>query len=316
MSPVTADCRFDVLLEQFGPDASGAPLTVEEARKHCRKLALGHYENFPVLSIVLPRSLRQDFANVYAFCRWADDLSDEVCGSRESLKLLEWWQSELDECFAGRAQHPVFIALRETIERRALSKKPFDDLVDAFRQDQVKVEYETFEELQGYCRRSADPVGRIVLHLCGLSTEVNIVRSDQVCSGLQLINFWQDVARDYKIGRVYLPRNDRLRFGYSDDDLANRRTTRGFIELMRFQVERARDFLRSGLPLANDMPGRLKIVIGMFAFGGLRLCEKLEEIDYRVWDHRPTLNKFDATRVLTVAVKNALLPPKRRTCQS
>lgn len=293
------------MLENYGPHAAGRAVGRDEALAHCRSLATGHYENFPVVSLALPAELRQDFSNVYAFCRWADDLGDEVRDPGESLALLDWWQRELSDCFAGRAWHPVFVALRETIERHELPKQPFDDLISAFRQDQTRTRYETFDELRDYCRRSADPVGRIVLRLCGRDSDENVRLSDSVCTGLQLVNFWQDVRRDFDIGRVYLPRQDREWFGYSEEDLASCRTTPQFLDLMRFEVDRAKDLLRVGLPLADRMAGRLKVVIAMFALGGLRTAERIEEAGYRVWDARPKLTKPDAFRLLAVAVGRA-----------
>jgi squalene synthase HpnC len=325
--PAVADRSFASLLGRYGPQAADRPVSRDEALAHCRSLAGGHYENFPVLSFALPRRLRQDFANVYAFCRWADDLGDEVRDPSESLALLDWWQRELDDCFAssitsvgatggsptraGWVRHPVFVALRETIERHALPQQPFDDLISAFRQDQTKTRYETFDELRDYCRRSADPVGRIVLRLCDRYSDENVLLSDSVCTGLQLINFWQDVNRDFAIGRVYLPREDRERFGYSDDDLEHRRTTPAFLELMRFEIDRAQSFLRTGLPLADRMPGRLKAVIALFALGGLRIGDRIAAAGYRVWDTRPKLTKLDAARLLALATARAATAPSR-----
>lgn len=304
----TASVAPDIreLLARFGPEAASQPVSLADAQRHCRAMATGHYENFPVLSIAVPGHLRQDMANVYAFCRWADDLGDEIDSPEESLALLDWWQRELDACYQGEAWHPVFVALRETIHRHALPLQPFDDLLSAFRQDQSKRTYETFEELLDYCRRSADPVGRIVLRLCGRDFPENIGRSDAVCTGLQLINFWQDVARDFDRGRVYLPAEDRKHFGYSDNDLQSRRTTPAFQELMAFEVYRARNMLLEGQSLADEMPGRLKVVIAMFALGGLRLCDRLADMDFRVWEHRPTVGKLDAARILGLASSRAL----------
>jgi len=306
MSCSVFDSEFAALLRQFGPESTEQAVSLETAEAHCRSLAGGHYENFPVLSFALPRKLRQDFANVYAFCRWADDLGDEVSSSEESLRLLDWWQSELDAAFAGEARHPVFVALRKTITRHELQQKPFDDLISAFRQDQTKTSYETIDELTAYCHRSADPVGRIVLRMCDRDTSENVAASDCICTGLQLINFWQDVARDFDIGRVYLPEDDRRRFGYTEQDLAERRITPAFIELMQFEVARARNMLAAGLPLADRMPGRLKVVIALFAMGGLRICDRVEAIGYRVWEQRPKMTKTDALRLIPKAVSRAL----------
>lgn len=312
MPATCLDPVFGTLLDRYGPEQAGRVVSLEDAERHCRAMASGHYENFPVLSVVLPKTLRQDFANVYAYCRWADDLGDEIEDPRESLELLDWWRRELDDCFAGRAWHPVFVALRETIVRRGLDQRPFDDLLSAFRQDQTKTSYETYEELRDYCRRSADPVGRIVLQLCERDTPENIAKSDSVCTGLQLINFWQDIARDFERGRVYLPREDRERFGYSDADLQSRCTTDAFRELLRFEVDRARAMLSEGMPLADCLSGRLKVVIAMFAMGGLRICERIDEIDYRVWERRPTLTASDASRILARASARAVGFPFRR----
>src|SRR5690606_32675874 len=233
-------------LSHWGPEASAAPLSLAEAQAYCRRLARTHYENFPVASLLLPRSLRQHFANVYAYCRWADDLGDETGDADRSLALLDWWREQLQRCYAGEADHPVFVALRQTIDKFAIPEQPLEDLISAFEQDQHVHRYETFEQLHDYCRRSADPVGRIVLHLCRNVSEQTITWSDSICTGLQLANFWQDVARDFDIGRVYLPREERQRFEYSDDDLEHRRTTPQFRALMQFEVHRAREFLLAG----------------------------------------------------------------------
>lgn len=275
-----------------------APLTHAEAETAARQLALGHYENFPVVSWALPRDLRQPFYNVYAFCRWADDLGDDAGTPERARELLDWWQHELEACYAGEPRHWVFTALLPTIRRFDIPMTPFADLISAFQQDQLVTDYETFPQLQDYCRRSADPVGRIVLHLCERVTDENVRWSDSICTGLQLANFWQDVARDLDIGRIYLPREDRARFAYSDDDLRQRRTTPAFLDLMRFEVDRARGFLTEGLPLVDRMPGRLKIDIDLFIQGGLQILREIERIDYRVWETRPKVTKGMALRLL------------------
>lgn len=313
MPPVATTSTFANLLVRYGPDSADRTVSLNEARRHCRELSTGHYENFPVLSVALPSRLRQDFANVYAFCRWADDLGDEIHDSAESLRLLGWWQSELDDCFQGSARHPVFVALRETIAAHDVPKQPFDDLISAFQQDQVKTRFDSYDELRDYCRRSADPVGRIVLRLCDRDDDKHVALSDSICTGLQLINFWQDIARDFEIGRVYLPRDDRERFGYFEDDLICRRTTPAFLDLMRFEVDRARRLLQYGLPLADRMPGRLRIVISLFALGGLRICARIDSVGYRLWDLRPKLTKVDAARLLAAAAGRTLTSRLRGT---
>lgn len=278
-------------LAVWGPDAERPVVSQAEAEAYCRKLAQSHYENFPVVTWALPKSLHQHFHNVYAFCRWADDLGDEVGDTNRALQLLGWWRNELDACYAGDPRHPVFVALAPTIERFGIPQQPFADLISAFEQDQTLIDYDTYDQLLDYCRRSADPVGRIVLHLCERFSERNAAWSDHVCTGLQLANFWQDVARDFDIGRVYLPREDRRRFGYSDAELASRTTNAAFLELMEFEVDRARQLLLAGRPLVAQMPGRLQIDIDLFIAGGLAILREIERIQFRVWEQRPVVRK-------------------------
>ena len=214
-----------------------------DAQVYCSRLARAHYENFTVASALLPRQLIRHFHAVYAYCRWADDLADESGGGAHALSLLRWWREELLQCYDGRPHHPVFVALQDTIRRFDIPPQPFLDLLSAFEQDQVVQRYDTFEQLLGYCRCSANPVGRLVLYLGESFDGERAALSDYICTALQLTNFWQDVERDFAIGRIYLPREDRARFGYSDNDLAACRFTPAFAELMRFEVERTRDYL-------------------------------------------------------------------------
>ncbi len=286
-------------LNRWGPGAVGeSAVTLPEAEVYCRRLAKSHYENFPLVSWLLPRRLHQHFYNVYAYCRWSDDLGDEVGDKARSLELLSWWREELRSCYRGQARHPVFVALSKTIGEFEIPIGPFEDLLSAFEQDQRVTEYQTFAELRDYCRRSADPVGRLVLYLCREFNEQNAEWSDSICTGLQLANFWQDVARDKDIDRVYLPKEDRERFGYSDRDLEDRKTNEAFLELMRFEVDRAREFLLGGLPLIPRLPGRLQMDIELFALGGLKILERIEGIGYRVWETRPVVTKRDALKLL------------------
>ena len=303
ISPFTAE------LDRWGPQSvshQSAPVSLSDAEAYCRRLATSHYENFPLVSWLLPRELHQHFYNVYAYCRWADDLGDEVGDPARSLELLGWWRGELAACYAGEARHPVFVALRRTIEEFAIPAEPFEDLISAFEQDQTVHEYETFEQLRDYCRRSADPVGRLVLHLCRQHTPENVAWSDSICTGLQLANFWQDVNRDFDIGRVYLPREDRERFGYRDEDLRARVTNDAFLALMRFEVDRAKGFLQSGLPLVERLPGRLQVDIELFARGGLKILERIEAIEYRVWQTRPVVTKGQAAVLFVQCLRRAL----------
>ena len=295
-SSANSSTAFAAELERWGPQAEYA-ISVNNAEDYCRRFATSHYENFSIVSWLMSRRLRQDFYNVYSFCRWADNLGDEVAGNQRSLELLAWWRNELHAGYEGRVKHPVFVALAGTIERHSLPRQPLDDLISAFEQDQRVHEYETFAQLHGYCRRSADPVGRLVLYLCGLFTEQNSRWSDSICTGLQLANFWQDVARDYDIGRVYLPQEDRNRYGYTQSDLESRATNTAFLKLMQFEVERARQFLLEGLPLVERLPGRLQLDIDLFAHGGLLILDRIEKIGYRVWDERPVVTKRDGVRL-------------------
>ena len=294
---------FEEQLRIWGPEAEQSqPLSPQAAERYCRELAVNHYENFPVVSRMLPRHLRSHFYNVYAFCRWADDLGDETGDPTRSLALLQWWRELLDNCYAGNATHPAFIALQGTIQQFKIPQQPFADLISAFEQDQRIMEYESFEQLLDYCTRSANPVGRLVLYLCNTHTPENVMYSDSICTGLQLANFWQDVDRDADIGRCYLPRADRMQFGYSDDDLAARTTNGAFIKLMQFEVERAEQFLRDGLPLINNMPGRLQIDIDLFIQGGLKILQRIRQIEYNVWKTRPVVTKTDGLLLMSVSL--------------
>jgi squalene synthase HpnC len=291
-------------LERFGPQQNpgNPPLDRQAAEAYCRTLATSHYENFPLVSWLLPKELHQHFFNIYAYCRWADDLGDEVGDCARSLELLNWWRGELNACYSGQCRHPVFIALKPTIDQFSIPREPFLDLISAFEQDQTVHEYDTFDQLHDYCRRSADPVGRLVLYLCQQLSEQNLGWSDSICTGLQLANFWQDVARDYKIGRIYLPREDYQKFGYRREDFNDQRSTPEFLQLMKFEVDRARQFLIDGLPLIPNLPGRLQVDIDLFLHGGLKILERIESIGYRVWETRPKVTKLDAMGLVSKAV--------------
>lgn len=300
---------FSQDLERLGPQAMPYAIPFDQctADVYCRKLATSHYENFPVVSWLLPKDLHQHFYNVYAYCRWADDLGDEIGDTAKSLELLNWWRGELEACYAGQLRHPVFVALKPTIDKFSIPRQPFLDLISAFEQDQSVVEYDSFDQLRDYCRRSADPVGRLILHLCRQHTEQNVLWSDSICTGLQLANFWQDVARDYAIGRIYLPKEDYLRFGYTREDFDARRFNPAFRELMKFEVDRARDFLQEGLPLIGRLPGRLQIDIDLFAQGGLQILNRIESIGYRVWETRPKVTKWDVAGLVVGALWRKLI---------
>src|SRR5947209_459884 len=289
-------------LARFGPDRPHRPLGPAAARAYCRHLALTHYENFSVATLLLPRRLLPHFHAVYAWCRWADDLADEAGGGARALTLLRWWRQELLLCYKGTPNHPVPLALQETIRRFHIPSRPFLDLLFAFEQDQLVKHYRTYDQLLEYCRHSANPVGHLILYLseCYDATRANL--ADRICTGLQLANFWQDVARDADIGRTYLPEEDRQRFGYRDDDLHARRFTPAFAALMRFEVERTRDLFYRGLPLLDMLPADVRADVELFARGGLAVLRKIERAGYNVWRKRPKLAKWEQAALVAGAV--------------
>jgi squalene synthase HpnC len=302
------DAAFAAELERLGPGRPYAPFDLPRARAYCRRLTLRHYENFTVASLLLPRRLVRHLHAVYAYCRWADDLADEAGGGDRALGLLAWWRDELLRCYAGDARHPVFVALGPTVRRFRIPPRPFLDLLSAFEQDQRVPRYETFAQLLDYCRRSADPVGRIVLHLGGAFDEEKAALSDCICTALQLANFWQDVARDFTLGRVYLPAEDRRRFGYGDADLEARRFTPAFAGLMRFEVDRARELLHRGRPLARLVPAELRPEVELFVRGGLAVLRRIERGGYNVWARRPVVPKWEKAALLAGALWGQLRP--------
>jgi squalene synthase HpnC len=280
------------------PEALRTAYAADEAAAYSRWLARRHYENFHVVSFLLPRRLRQDFYNVYAYCRWADDLGDEMGDRDESLKLLEWWRAELDAMYAGRATHPVFVALLGTVRKHAIPRQPFADLIQAFVQDQKVARYRDWEELFGYCRYSANPVGRLVLHLCGYSDAERQRLSDATCTALQLANFWQDVTVDLLKDRVYIPLEAMERHGYTVEELYARRFTPAFRGVMREMVEKARELFLEGLPLSRMVDRRLALDLDLFSRGGLRVLEKIERREYDVLAARPAISKAERLRLL------------------
>ncbi len=261
-------------------------------------MAVDHYENFPVASILLPPALREPVAAIYWFARNADDFADEGnLPPEERRALLAEYQAELDAIEHDQpSRHPVFLRLRPVIAHYQLPLQLFRDLLDAFMQDVEKDRYRDFAELMDYCRRSADPVGRLLLHLFGAATARNLARSDAICSALQLINHWQDVGIDAAKGdrgRIYLPQDDMARFGVGDDDIHRRVASADFCALLRFQVDRARTLMLSGVPLGWDLPGRVGLEIRAIVAGGLRILDKIEAVDYDVFNRRPKLDAFD-----------------------
>jgi squalene synthase HpnC len=277
--------------------------SLAEARQYCRKLATNHYENFSVATWFLPKRLRQHFYNVYAYCRISDDLGDEVGDPGASLQLLDAWQQELEACYAGSPKHPVFVALSETVQAFEIPKHEFSDLLTAFRQDQTVTRYKSFDDLLGYCKNSANPVGHLVLYLCGYKDSERQLLSDFTCTALQLANFWQDVSVDYAKGRIYLPLEDLHRFAVSEDDIAHRRNTSAFVEMMKFEVERAREWFRQGLPLIQKVSRELAVDIELFSRGGQEILNAIEAQGFAVLGRRPVISK---PRKLALVARAAL----------
>jgi len=277
--------------------------SLAEARQYCRKLATNHYENFSVATWFLPKRLRQHFYNVYAYCRISDDLGDEVGDPRASLQLLDAWQQELEACYASCPKHPVFVALAETVQAFEIPKHEFSDLLTAFRQDQTVTRYKSFDDLLGYCKNSANPVGHLVLYLCGYKDSERQLLSDFTCTALQLANFWQDVSVDYAKGRIYLPLEDLHRFAVSEDDIAHQRNTSAFVEMMKFEVERAREWFRQGLPLIQKVSRELAVDIELFSRGGQEILNAIEAQGFAVLGRRPVISK---PRKLALVARAAL----------
>jgi squalene synthase HpnC len=275
---------------------------VAEAQEYCRRLARSHYENFSVATWFLPERLRQHFFNVYAYCRISDDLGDEVGSTTLSLRLLDQWESELNACYDGNPRHPVFVALAETVRRFEIPKHEFVDLLTAFRQDQTTPRYETFLDLLGYCRNSANPVGHLVLYLCGCSDAERQELSDYTCTALQLANFWQDVSVDYAKGRIYLPLEDLRRFGVHEDEICNSDNTPAFRAMMTFEVARARQWFAQGLPLVGKVSRELAIDLDLFTRGGMEILNAIERQHYAVLGQRPVISR---TRKLALVARAA-----------
>lgn len=269
-----------------------------ESLAYTQWLATSHYENFHIVSFLLPKRLHRDFYNVYAFCRWADDLGDEIGDPAESLRLLQWWREQLNAMYAGDCAHPVFVALRDTAARHNLPAQPFDDLIKAFEQDQTKTRYANWDELIAYCRWSANPVGRLVLLLCGYRDEERFRLSDATCTGLQLANFWQDVTVDWRKDRVYLPLDLLARHGCSERDIADRRFTPSFRAVMSEAVNEARRYFREGLPLSRTLDARLSLDIGLFTRGGMFILDKIERQDFNVLKSRPKIGRAERVSLL------------------
>src|SRR5208283_3373877 len=277
------------------PENGCAPSVAEE---YTRWLATHHYENFNVASWLLPKELHQHFYNLYAYSRWAPDLDKEITTRERALELLDWWETELDACYQGRPNHPVFVALGETIIAKNVPKAPFRDLLKAFRQDQVVKRYQTWDSMIAYCVYSANPVGRLVLYLCGYRDESRQKLSDATCTALQLANFWQDVSRDLEKGRIYIPLDIAATHDLTGTDIVERRFDQRYVRLMKDLIARTRTLFAEGAPLANIVDGRLSVDLDMFTRGGLAVLDAIESKGYDTLHQRPSIGKAKQARLL------------------
>ena len=273
-------------------------VSVEEGYSRCAELARTHYENFSVGSWLLPNDKRKHMYAVYAFCRFVDDLGDEHRGDR--LKALDAWERELILCYEDTPRHPYMVALQDTVRNFDIPREPFLKLIEANRMDQVNARYATYEDLEHYCRHSANPVGHMVLYVFGYRDEERHTLSDYTCTALQLTNFWQDVARDYAMGRIYLPLEDMERFGCTEAQLADGAFTPEFRELMVFEVERARGLFSQGMKLVDTLHGRFKLDVALFSLGGMKVLDAIEGQGFDVLSRRPALSKASKLRLMLV----------------
>jgi squalene synthase HpnC len=285
--------------------------TLAEAQQYCRELAESHYENFHVASWLLPKRLRPHFHSIYAYCRISDDLGDEVANQAQALALLNVWQEQLDACYRGEAKHPVFVALRETIRICDIPKEPFADLLTAFRQDQIVTRYASMGDVLGYCRYSANPVGRLVLYACGYRDGERFALSDETCSALQLANFWQDIREDFARGRIYLPQDAMAAAGVDEMMLANGQATPAFRALMREQVAYTRAMFARGAKLIGMMDRELAVDLDLFTRGGLEILRAIEARNYDVLSARPTISKPRKALLLLHALAGRFVPGMR-----
>jgi squalene synthase HpnC len=292
-------------IAEHAPASNCSPAAAQE---YTHWLATHHYENFNVVSWLLPKDLHQHFYNLYAYCRWADDLGDEIAQKERALELLDWWERELDACYDGRPSHPVFIALRETVVAKKIPKQPFADLLKAFREDQTVKRYPTWDSMIGYCVYSANPVGRLVLYLCGYRDEERQAMSDATCTALQLANFWQDVDRDLEKGRIYIPLDIAAAHGLTEDDIVGRRFDDRYVNLMKDLIARTRILFAEGAPLAEMVSGRLSVDLEMFSRGGLAVLDAIEAMGYDTLHHRPVIGKAKQVRLLGRALLTHLVP--------
>jgi squalene synthase HpnC len=287
------------------------PPTLAEAQQYCRELAESHYENFHVASWLLPKRLRPHFHSIYAYCRISDDLGDEVGDKAQALALLDIWGEQLDACYRGEAKHPVFVALRETIRICDIPKAPFADLLTAFRQDQTVTRYASMSDVLGYCRNSANPVGRLVLYACGYRDDERFALSDETCSALQLANFWQDVREDFARGRIYLPQDAMTAAGLDETMIANHQATPAFRALMRDQIAYTRAMFARGAKLIGMVDRELAVDLDLFTRGGMEILRAIAARQYDVLSARPTISKRRKALLLVHALAGRFVPGVR-----
>jgi len=288
--------------------------TSAEAQRYTRWLATHHYENFNVVSWLLPRRLHQHFYNLYAYCRWSDDLGDEIADPKRALELLDAWEEELRLCYASGPgpEHPVLIALRETIRAKQIPIVPFSDLLRAFRQDQTVHRYPTWDRVLDYCVYSANPVGRLVFYLCGYCDAERQKLSDYTCTALQLANFWQDVSRDLEKGRIYIPLDALVAHGLTESDITGRKFSERYVALMKDLIARTRELFLAGAPLARRVDENLRIDIEMFTRGGLAVLDAIEASGYNTLEHRPAIAKWKQAGLLARALGSKIVHSANR----
>jgi squalene synthase HpnC len=305
-----ADASAKDALEGAPPEyrTPGERPTLEEAKDWCHRLATSHYENFHVATFFLPKRVRPHFESVYAFCRVSDDLGDEVGDTATAIRLLKTWDLMLDECYdyPERSRHPVFVALHETIVACDLPRELFHDLLRAFLQDQVKIAYETWDEAVEYSRYSANPVGRLVLMVCGYRDEARALLSDKICTGLQLANFWQDVVRDSEIPRRYLPAEYMESFGVVEGQIEGRVFTPEFGNMMRALVDRTRAMLQEGGAISTTVDEELRVTLNLFRKGGEAILDGIVAQDYDVLRGRPVVTRRKKLLLLLGALAGKL----------
>jgi squalene synthase HpnC len=292
-----------------GDSFTGSPDSLERAFAYCERLARGHYENFPVASRFVPAELRKYVWAVYAFARSADDFADEAGYAGRRAEALAFWEEQLERCFHGEAEHPVFVALRDTVEKRAIPIQPLLAMLTAFNMDLRVNRYQTWDQLMTYCAHSAHPVGRLVLYIFDYRDQALHNYSDDLCTALQLANFWQDVGVDLQKDRIYLPEEDRRHFGLTDEQLFSRKVTPAFRDLMRYEVARARALFERGRPLIDRVGRDLGLELALIWNGGMTILDKIEAVDYDVFRRRPTLNAADKAVMLTRAAKQRWTSP-------